>query len=88
MTRGWAEKQRLGDLPAYARAEGSDIQQFANFDEEAQLLLEGEKRRRFGQPRTVAGSRRQPRTSTHKLPKPRSASAATETRNSTPPSPT
>lgn len=41
MTRGWAEKQRLGDLPAYARAEGSDIQQFANFDEEAQLLLEG-----------------------------------------------
>ena len=40
MTRGWAEKQRLGDLPAYAKAEGSDIQQFANFDEEAQLLLE------------------------------------------------
>lgn len=41
MTRGWAEKQRLGDLPDYAKAEGSDIQQFANFDEEAQLLLEG-----------------------------------------------
>ncbi len=41
MTRGWAEKQRLGDLPAYARAEGSDIQQFASFDEEAQLLLDG-----------------------------------------------
>jgi len=41
MTRGWAEKQRLGDLPAYAKAEGSDIQQFANFDQEAQLLLEG-----------------------------------------------
>ena len=41
MTRGWAEKQRLGDLPAYARAEGSDLQQFANFDEEAQMLLEG-----------------------------------------------
>jgi hypothetical protein len=41
MTRGWAEKQRLGDLPAYARAEGSDIQQFASFDEEAQILLEG-----------------------------------------------
>ena len=36
MTRGWAEKQRLGDLPAYAKAEGSDIQQFASFDEEAQ----------------------------------------------------
>lgn len=41
MTRGWAEKQRLGDLPAYAKAEGSDIQRFASFDEEAQLLLEG-----------------------------------------------
>ncbi|MEK7674541.1 MAG: hypothetical protein AAB676_01735 [Verrucomicrobiota bacterium] len=41
MTRGWAEKQRLGDLPAYARAEGSDIQQFSNFDEEAQMLIEG-----------------------------------------------
>ena len=40
-TRGWAEKQRLGDLPMYAKAEGSDIQQFANFDEEAQLLIEG-----------------------------------------------
>jgi len=41
LTRGWAEKQRLGDLPAYARAEGSDIQQFASFDEEARLLIEG-----------------------------------------------
>ncbi|MHB8862584.1 MAG: hypothetical protein ACYC6N_09280 [Pirellulaceae bacterium] len=41
MTRGWAEKQRLGDLPAYARAEGSDIQQFANCDEEARMLIEG-----------------------------------------------
>jgi hypothetical protein len=41
MTRGWAEKQRLGDLPAYAKAEGSDTQQFASFDEEAQNLLEG-----------------------------------------------
>jgi hypothetical protein len=39
-TRGWAEKQRLGDLPTFAKAEGSDIRQFANFDEEAQLLLE------------------------------------------------
>lgn len=41
MTRGWAEKQRLGDLPAYAGNEGSDIRQFANFDEEAQILIEG-----------------------------------------------
>lgn len=40
-TRGWAEKQRLGDLPDYAKAEGSDIQQFASFDEEAQILLKG-----------------------------------------------
>jgi hypothetical protein len=39
-TRGWAEKQRLGDLPLYATAEGSDIQQFANFDEEAQMLID------------------------------------------------
>jgi hypothetical protein len=43
MTRGWAEKQRLGDLPAYAKAEGSDIQQFANCAEEAQLLLDNGK---------------------------------------------
>lgn len=41
MTRGWAEKQCLGNLPSYAKNEGSDIQQFANFDEEAQLLIEG-----------------------------------------------
>ncbi|HMH23662.1 MAG TPA: hypothetical protein VK563_17870 [Puia sp.] len=41
MTRGWAEKQRLGDLPAYAKAEGSDLCQFADFDDEARLLLEG-----------------------------------------------
>ncbi len=40
-TRGWAEKQRLEDLPIYAQGEGSDIQQFASFDEEAKLLIEG-----------------------------------------------
>lgn len=40
-TRGWAEKQRLGDLPDYAQNAGSDLMQFANFDEEAQLLIEG-----------------------------------------------
>ena len=40
-TRGWAEKQRLGDLPAYAKNAGSDLRQFANFDEEARLLVEG-----------------------------------------------
>jgi hypothetical protein len=38
-TSAWVEKQRLGDLPLYAKAEGSDIQQFASFDEEAQVLL-------------------------------------------------
>jgi hypothetical protein len=41
MTRGWAEKQRLGDLPAYAKAQGSDTQQFASFDEEAAKLIDG-----------------------------------------------
>lgn len=41
MTRGWAEKQRLGNLEEYAKNSGSDIQQFANFDEEAKILLEG-----------------------------------------------
>lgn len=41
MTRGWAEKQRLGNLPSYARAAGTDLRQFANFDEEAQILIEG-----------------------------------------------
>ena len=40
-TRGWPEKQRYGDLPEYAMAEGSDIQQFASFDTEAKLLIEG-----------------------------------------------
>ena len=41
-TRGWAEKQSLGSLPLYAKGEGSDIQQFASFDEEAKILIEGE----------------------------------------------
>ncbi len=40
MTAGWAEKQHLGDLPAFAKAEGSDIGQFESFDEEAQRLLQ------------------------------------------------
>src|SRR5258708_12142510 len=41
MTGGWAEKQHLGDLPAFAKAEGSDVAQFENFDEEAQRLIDG-----------------------------------------------
>jgi len=40
-TRGWAEKQRLGDLDQYARAAGSDLRQFANFEEEARMLIDG-----------------------------------------------
>jgi hypothetical protein len=40
-TRGWAEKQRLGDLPAFAKAELSDMAQFASFDEEAKMRLDG-----------------------------------------------
>ena len=40
-TRGWAEKQRLGDLPTFAKAELSDMAQFANFDEEAKMRIEG-----------------------------------------------
>ena len=38
-TSAWPEKQRLGDLPLYAKAEGSDLQQFASYDEEARVLL-------------------------------------------------
>ena len=38
-TSAWPEKQRLGDLPLYAKAEGSDLQQFASFDDEARVLL-------------------------------------------------
>ena len=38
-TSAWPEKQRLGDLPLYAKAEGSDLQQFASYDEEARILL-------------------------------------------------
>jgi hypothetical protein len=41
MTRGWAEKQRLGNLENYANNTGSDLQQFASFDDEAKLLIEG-----------------------------------------------
>ncbi|MFW6162593.1 MAG: hypothetical protein ACODAJ_07465, partial [Planctomycetota bacterium] len=40
-TRGWVEKQRREDLPEYARAEGSDIQQFMSIDEAARMHLEG-----------------------------------------------
>jgi len=41
MTTGWVEKQRQGDLPAFAKATLSDVQLFENFAEEARLLLDG-----------------------------------------------
>lgn len=41
-TRGWAEKQHLSDLAFYAKAEGTDVAQFAGFKEEAELLLAGQ----------------------------------------------
>jgi hypothetical protein len=41
MSRGWAEKQPLGDLAHYAMNEGSDVAMFASFDEDAGNLLEG-----------------------------------------------
>ena len=40
-TRGWPEMQRQYDLPDYATAEGSDIQQFMNMEEFAEMLLDG-----------------------------------------------
>ena len=46
-TRGWAEKMRIDDLPTYATAEGSDVQQFADFRDEARRILkDGESARR------------------------------------------
>ena len=40
LTSGWAEKQHLGDLPSFAKNQGSDIEQFENFDDEAKRLIE------------------------------------------------
>lgn len=39
-TRGWAEMQRQLDLSEYAKAEGSDIQQFMNMEDYADMILE------------------------------------------------
>jgi hypothetical protein len=39
-TRGWAEKQRRGDLPQYAAAEASDTEQFLSMKQAAKLLAE------------------------------------------------
>jgi hypothetical protein len=40
-TYGWAEKQRKGDLPFYAKADVSDTQQFLTMEQAAQLMMEG-----------------------------------------------
>jgi len=40
-TRGWAEMQRQYDLPDCAKAEGSDVQQFMNIGDFAEMLLSG-----------------------------------------------
>ena len=39
-TRGWAEMMRQDDLPVYASAEGSDIQQFMNTEDHTKSLIE------------------------------------------------
>ncbi|MBN2130160.1 MAG: hypothetical protein JW741_11720 [Sedimentisphaerales bacterium] len=40
-TRGWAEMMRIDDLPRYAGAEGSDVQQFMNMRDQARSVIEG-----------------------------------------------
>jgi len=40
-TRGWPEKYRLHDLPRFARAEGSDTEQFLSPGDAAKIILEG-----------------------------------------------
>ena len=47
MTRGWAEKERLRDLPQYANSQFSDLPQFATFEDEAQLLLDSDETARM-----------------------------------------
>ena len=40
-TRGWAEMMRIDDLPQYADAEGSDIQQFLSLRDQAKSMIDG-----------------------------------------------
>ncbi len=40
-TRGWVERQRQGDLPAYAKALPSDTEQFLSMDDAAKCIVEG-----------------------------------------------
>ena len=46
-TRGWVERQRMKDLPEYARALPSDTQQFLRIDDAAKFQLEGKDSARF-----------------------------------------
>ena len=46
-TRGWVEKQRMKDLPEYARALPSDTQQFLSIDNAAKFRLEGKDSAQF-----------------------------------------
>jgi hypothetical protein len=46
-TRGWVEKQRMKDLPEYARALPSDTQQFLSMDNAAQYQLEAKESARI-----------------------------------------
>ncbi|MFH1719930.1 MAG: hypothetical protein ABIF19_21460 [Planctomycetota bacterium] len=46
-TRGWVEKQRMKDLPEYAKALPSDTQQFLSIDDAAKYRLEGIDSARF-----------------------------------------
>lgn len=46
-TRGWVEKQRMKDLPEYARALPSDTQQFLSMDNAAKYQLKGKESARI-----------------------------------------
>ncbi|MBL7152548.1 MAG: hypothetical protein ISS79_02435, partial [Phycisphaerae bacterium] len=46
-TRGWGEKQRMKDLPEYAKALPSDTQQFLSIDNAAKYRLEGKDSAQF-----------------------------------------
>ena len=47
-TRGWVEKQRMKDLPEYAKALPSDTQQFLSIDDAARYRLEGKDSAKLG----------------------------------------
>ncbi len=47
-TRGWPEKYRMHDLPRFARAEGSDTEQFLSPRDAARIILEGGESAKIG----------------------------------------